>query len=682
MYRLHCKYHSHLIRVAAAVSPHRTAARHITLASEWIEPSTAASTNPDKDRIHTSPNVFVFLHGLLGNRRNIMTLAKTLCQRTGRRGLLVDLTGHGQSAQQPARSPNTTLADVAHDVYETLQPQAAEWPQWTMVGHSLGGRVSMLYALQQPTLLPQNIWLLDTVPGALDASVRHVLMVASQLADGTLATPTTRSALVEMLIQEQGLTTSVAQWLASSFNLKQKSFSFDLKVAHDLVADFDQATFMEWIKAEPVPVDLVRGGANTAWQAAAGHWQELKDWHGQADREFRLHTLPTAGHWLHMDDLQGLVDIMVSVQRDLDERTAAATVLGSSNSTTGITGTRSFSTSTTTATFDIRGNRSFTTFTQLSGTRNFSSRSESVLDREPMRKYPLTPKRKVPSTIRRPPYARTGIVPPLENPEGVYLHESGSIEQMRAAAQLARQTLDLACQVAKPGVTTDEVDAIVHEAIIAAGAYPSPLNYAGFPKSLCASVNEVICHGIPDTRPLRKGDVVSFDVSCFLNGVHGDNCGTIIVGDNEVDLSSMSPEEQAYWNQARHLVKSTRQALEAAIATVKPGSCLTEVGRAIEDVANREGLQSVRKYRGHGIAHEFHCPPFIKHYRNSDRLTLKEGMIFTIEPMLVTGDQECVEWDDEWTVVTLDKSLAAQFEHTVLVTPDGVEILTVNPLNS
>jgi methionyl aminopeptidase len=254
---------------------------------------------------------------------------------------------------------------------------------------------------------------------------------------------------------------------------------------------------------------------------------------------------------------------------------------------------------------------------------------------------------------------------------------------MRAAAKLARQTLDLACQVAKPGVTTDEIDAIVHEAIISAGAYPSPLNYAGFPKSLCSSVNEVVCHGIPDERPLHKGDVVSFDVSCFLNGVHGDNCGTIIVGDDPESPveASLSEAERMYWNQARHLVKTTQEALNASIDTVRPGSCLTEVGAAIEDVANREGLQSVRKYRGHGIAHEFHCPPFVKHYRNFDRLTLREGMIFTIEPMLVTGMQDCLEWDDEWTVVTQDKSLAAQFEHTVLVTDTGVEVLTVNPLS-
>ena len=262
---------------------------------------------------------------------------------------------------------------------------------------------------------------------------------------------------------------------------------------------------------------------------------------------------------------------------------------------------------------------------------------------------------------------------------------------MRQAARLARRTLDVACAVAQPGVTTDEVDAVVHETLIKAGAYPSPLNYAGFPKSVCSSVNEVICHGIPDARPLELGDVVSFDVSCFLDGVHGDNCATIIVGDQGTSENSKetdwrgipvrtefeSAAQEAHFVQARKLVNTTRKALYAAIATVGPGSCLTQVGDAIETVAEQNGFQSVRKYRGHGIGPEFHVPPFVKHYRNNDALLLKKGMIFTIEPMLVMGRQECWEWPDEWTVVTLDGSLSAQFEHTILITANGAEILTL-----
>ena len=314
--------------------------------------------------------------------------------------------------------------------------------------------------------------------------------------------------------------------------------------------------------------------------------------------------------------------------------------------------------------------------------------------RTPMRPYPLSPRRKVPAGISLPPYARTGHVPPLRHPDSIYIHDEYSADLMRQAARLARQTLDLACHVAKPGVTTDEVDAIVHDALCTAGAYPSPLNYAGFPKSLCSSVNEVICHGIPDARPLELGDVVSFDVSCFLNGVHGDNCATIIVGDESshadndpnverdwrgvpVRTEFESAAQEAHFVQARKLVSATREALYAAIDTVHPGSCLTAVGAAIDTVAERHGYQSVRKYRGHGIYHEFHCAPFVKHYRNNDRLQLEEGMIFTIEPMLVMGRQECVEWSDEWTVLTLDGSLAAQFEHTILITANGAEILTL-----
>lgn len=324
-----------------------------------------------------------------------------------------------------------------------------------------------------------------------------------------------------------------------------------------------------------------------------------------------------------------------------------------------------------------------------------SDSSSLVYHRAPMRPYPLTPRRQVPGGIPPPPYARSGQVPPLQHPDSVYIHDEYSAARMRQAARLARRTLDLACQVAKPGVTTDQVDAVVHDALCAVGAYPSPLNYAGFPKSLCSSVNEVICHGIPDTRPLQVGDVVSFDVSCFYDGVHGDNCATVIVGDESDDPAEPDEDAETDWRgvpvrtefesaaqeihfiEARKLVNTTREALYAAIDTVRPGSCLTQVGNAIDTVAEQHGYQSVRKYRGHGISHEFHCAPFVKHYRNNDRLQLEEGMIFTIEPMLVMGRQECVEWPDEWTVLTLDGSLAAQFEHTILVTSNGVEILTL-----
>ena len=209
--------------------------------------------------------------------------------------------------------------------------------------------------------------------------------------------------------------------------------------------------------------------------------------------------------------------------------------------------------------------------------------------------------------------------------------DSESISKMRTAARLARRVLDEACALAAPGVTTDDIDAAVHKAIVGAAAYPSPLNYCRFPKSVCASVNEVICHGIPNVRPLEMGDVVSFDVSCYVNGVHGDNCATVIVGDvnddddtadvdeNDKDWRGVpykqsfdDPEEEARFVANRRLIKATREALYAGIDTCRPGSCLTKVGGAIHAVADQYGYDTVKKYRGHGIGHIFHCAPFVK----------------------------------------------------------------------
>ena len=245
--------------------------------------------------------------------------------------------------------------------------------------------------------------------------------------------------------------------------------------------------------------------------------------------------------------------------------------------------------------------------------------------REPVVPHSLSNTKPVPSHIVRPPYGVTGIIPPNFHPEHIKLHDEASIGKMRHAARLARHVLDFACSLAKPGVTTDAIDTAVHEAIIREGAYPSPLNYAGFPKSLCSSINEVICHGIPDSRPLQHGDIVSFDVSCFVNGVHGDNCATVVVGDEQdideigIDWQGVpykakydSEEEEAMLRAARRLVHATRESLYAAIDRCRPGGCLTEVGAAIQDVADDYGYSTVEKYRGHGIGEEFHCAPFVK----------------------------------------------------------------------
>ena len=323
-----------------------------------------------------------------------------------------------------------------------------------------------------------------------------------------------------------------------------------------------------------------------------------------------------------------------------------------------------------------------------------TTRTTSYIQREPVVPYPLSEKKFVPDHIVKPPYAKDGIVPLSLYPNQIFLHDKPMIDRMRQAARLARKILDYACQLAKPGVSSDDIDTAVHEEIIRHGAYPSPMNYHGFPKSLCSSINEVICHGIPDTRPLQSGDIVSFDVSCFLNGVHGDNCATIIVGDeqevNEIGVDwrgvpyrsnfDSSPkegkEEEEMFRSARRLVYATEKSLYEAIKTCRPGSCLTHIGSAIQRVADEYGYSTVTKYRGHGIGEEFHCPPYVKHYQNFDRLELQPGMIFTIEPMLVESAGECFEWDDNWTVATTDGGMAAQFEHTVLITEDGVEILT------
>jgi len=297
--------------------------------------------------------------------------------------------------------------------------------------------------------------------------------------------------------------------------------------------------------------------------------------------------------------------------------------------------------------------------------------------RPPILPHSVTPRLAVPESMPYPPYAKTGHVPPNFF-DRIILHSPESIDRMKNAAQIARRSLDYACSLAQEGATTNDIDVLVHEHIIAQNAYPSPLNYAGFPKSLCSSINEVICHGIPDTRELQFGDIVSFDVSVFVGGVHGDNCATVIVGDSEdLDLDKGDDASKDIIS-ARRLVKAAKESLEAGIQQCRPGACLTEIGEAIEKVSDEYNYNSIRAYRGHGIGEVFHCSPYVKHYRNSDRLELTPGMIFTIEPMIVEGSYECSEWpSDGWTVVTNDGGRAAQFEHTVLITSDGVEILTV-----
>ena len=236
---------------------------------------------------------------------------------------------------------------------------------------------------------------------------------------------------------------------------------------------------------------------------------------------------------------------------------------------------------------------------------------------------------------------------------------------MRQAGHAAAEILlEVGARVA-PGVTTDQLDEVAHEATVACGGYPSPLNYRGYPKSVCTSVNEVICHGIPDSRPLAEGDIVNVDVTIYLDGVHGDTSATLAVGEiGEHD---------------RRLIVETRAAMEHGIDAAGPGRPVNAIGRAIERHARRHRLGVVREFIGHGIGTEFHSAIQVPHYYDPGANTvLVPGMTFTVEPMLTLGSPECAPlWDDKWTAVTRDGRRTAQFEHTVLVTEEGVERLTV-----
>ena len=273
----------------------------------------------------------------------------------------------------------------------------------------------------------------------------------------------------------------------------------------------------------------------------------------------------------------------------------------------------------------------------------------------------LSPPRPVPNSIPRPEYVGQPAPMPYR---GSHVQSAETITRMRVAGQLAARAMQAAGAAVAPGVTTDDLDRIVHEYLLAHGAYPSTLGYRGFPKSCCTSVNEVICHGIPDARPLQDGDLVKIDVTAFFDGVHGDNCATFFCGD--------VPEE------SRRLTERTQEALERAIRAVRPGRRVNIVGRVIESYARRFGYGVVGDYTGHGVHSTFHSGLVIPHVDDPRHDTVIEaGMTFTIEPMITLGGPESVLWDDEWTVLTADGSRCAQFEHSLVVTDQGAEILTL-----
>ena len=272
----------------------------------------------------------------------------------------------------------------------------------------------------------------------------------------------------------------------------------------------------------------------------------------------------------------------------------------------------------------------------------------------------VAPRRPVPSVIARPEYVDRTSPAPWTGPE---VKDAGTIERMRVAGRIAAQALQAAGAAVAPGVTTDELDRVGHEFLLDHGAYPSTLGYRGFPKSLCTSVNEVICHGIPDDRPLQDGDIVKIDITAFVDGVHGDNCATFLVGE-------VAPE-------VRDLVTRTEEAMHRGIKAALPGREVNVIGRVIESYAKRFGYGVVRDFTGHGIGRSFHSGLVILHYDEpSVQTVLEPGMTFTIEPMITLGTHEYDVWSDDWTVTTKDKSWTAQFEHTILITAEGNEILT------
>src|SRR6185369_11239015 len=272
-----------------------------------------------------------------------------------------------------------------------------------------------------------------------------------------------------------------------------------------------------------------------------------------------------------------------------------------------------------------------------------------------------TPRRDVPSSIARPEYVDKPA-PKRDTGSGVRTPEV--IEKMRVAGRIAAQALEEGGKAVKPGATTDDIDKVVHEFLLDHHAYPSTLGYRRFPKSCCTSLNEVICHGIPDSTVIEDGDICNIDVTAFIGGVHGDTNATFLAGD-------VSEE-------ARLLVERTREATLRAIKAVRPGRQLNVIGRVIEAYAKRFGYGVVRDFTGHGIGRTFHSGLVILHYDEPSVTTvIEKGMTFTIEPMITLGGIAWDIWDDNWTVTTKDKSWTAQFEHTLVVTDSGAEVLTL-----
>ena len=274
----------------------------------------------------------------------------------------------------------------------------------------------------------------------------------------------------------------------------------------------------------------------------------------------------------------------------------------------------------------------------------------------------ISPKLDVPASITRPEYVGKAMPAKFT---GSNIKTPEQIEKIRHSGKIAAQAIELVGQNAKPGITTDELDKIAHKFLIENGAYPSTLGYRGYPKSICSSLNEVICHGIPDDTVLEDGDILNIDITTYIDGFHGDSNQTFLVGDVKPEVAD--------------LVERTREALARGIAVVAPGRSVNLIGRAIESYAKRFNYGVVRDFTGHGIGEAFHSGLIIPHFDSAPMYSdeMQVGMVFTIEPMLTLGTHQWEMWADGWTVVTKDKSITAQFEHTLVVTETGADILTL-----
>ncbi|GHD77624.1 methionine aminopeptidase [Salinibacterium amurskyense] len=268
----------------------------------------------------------------------------------------------------------------------------------------------------------------------------------------------------------------------------------------------------------------------------------------------------------------------------------------------------------------------------------------------------------MPKSITRPEYVGKTAPRPFT---GSDVYSAEEVDRIRAAGKIAAGAVEAVGAAIRPGITTAELDVIAHEYMLERDAYPSTLGYRGFPKSCCTSINEVICHGIPDDTVLEDGDIINIDITAYKDSMHGDLNKTFFVGEVSED--------------ARNLVERTQEALNRGIKAVAPGRQVNVIGRAIESYAKRFGYGVVRDFTGHGVGSAFHSGLIIPHYDSAPQFNdvIEVGMVFTIEPMLTLGTHEWDLWADDWTVTTRDKSLTAQFEHTMVVTERGTEILTL-----